>query len=129
MPFKKLEHVVLSGEMQHKGKLSWNRRLVAISSGCLALYKPDKETRPVFVIPLAGFTASLGEPVGRKGFEMKLNHENGESYTFAVDFKEWANLWCEVGLCWGEAWGVGVGAGGVVVEWVGRGVYMGGGGG
>lgn len=107
MPFKKLDNVVMSGEMQHKGKLSWNRRLVAISNGCLALYKPDKETRPVFVIPLAGFSASLGDPVGRKGFEMKLNHVNGESYTFAVDFKEWANLWCEVSLTGKGSWGGG----------------------
>ncbi|XP_076451189.1 LOW QUALITY PROTEIN: uncharacterized protein LOC143287130 [Babylonia areolata] len=95
VPFKKLDGILISGEMMHKGKLSWNRRLVAISSGCLALYKPDKETRPVFVIPLSGFSANMGESLGRKGFEMKMSHENGESYTFAVDFKEWVALWCE----------------------------------
>ncbi|XP_070206643.1 serine-rich adhesin for platelets-like isoform X6 [Littorina saxatilis] len=95
VPFKKLDSVVISGEMQHKGKLSWNRRLVAISNGCVALYKPEKDGRPVLVIPLSGFQAGIGEPLGRKGFEMKLTHNNGEAYTFAVDFKEWANLWCE----------------------------------
>ncbi|XP_025081557.1 uncharacterized protein LOC112556614 isoform X4 [Pomacea canaliculata] len=95
VPFKKLDNILLSGELLHKGKLSWNRRVVAISNGSMALYKPEKEARPVFVIPLAGYQASVGDKDGRKGFEITMVHSNGDSHLFTVDFKEWATIWCE----------------------------------
>ena len=41
-PFKQLESIDISGELLHRGKLSWNRRVVAVTGGCLAMYKPDK---------------------------------------------------------------------------------------
>jgi hypothetical protein len=50
----------------------------------------------VLVIPLTGFSAYIGDALAKKGWEVKMSHDNGENYTFAVDFKEWANLWCEV---------------------------------
>lgn len=62
----------------------------------MALYKPDKEGKPVFVIPLSGYEAMIGERDGRKGFEIRLAHQSGDTHVFAVDFKEWAALWCEV---------------------------------
>ncbi|CAL1529783.1 unnamed protein product [Lymnaea stagnalis] len=95
VPFRKLENVQISGELYHRGKLSWNRRLVAISNSCLAMYKPDKDARPSLVIPLSGFDAIVIEREGRRGFEIKMSHANQDSHTFSVDFREWANLWVE----------------------------------
>lgn len=88
----------MSGELYHKGKLSWNRRLVAITSGCLALYKPDKEARPLLVIILMGYEASVDEREGKRGFEIKLLHHQDDSHTFSVDLKEWALLWKSVSI-------------------------------
>lgn len=95
MPFKKLDNVQLSGDLQHRGKLTWNRRLVAISNGSLALYKPDKEGRPVFVLPLTGYQATVGERDGKKGFEIRLTHKYGDTHLLTADFKEWASIWCD----------------------------------
>ncbi|BFZ23726.1 hypothetical protein BsWGS_26766 [Bradybaena similaris] len=94
-PFRKLENIDISGELYYKGKLKWNRRIVAISNGCLAMYKPDKEARPSLVIPLSGYEAHITEREGRRGFEVKMAHPNADSHTFSVDFKEWALLWIE----------------------------------
>lgn len=98
-PFRKLENIDISGELYHRGKLSWNRRVVAISNGCLAMYKPDKDARPSLVIQLTGFEACMLEREGRRGFEVKISHPTEDSHTFAVDFRDWANLWVEVGCC------------------------------
>ncbi|XP_055863555.1 uncharacterized protein LOC106057411 isoform X3 [Biomphalaria glabrata] len=95
VPFRKLENILLSGELYHKGKLSWNRRLVAISNGCLAMYKPDKDARPSMVISLSGYEALVQERDGRRGFEIKMAHPTQDSYTFSVDFRDWAYLWAD----------------------------------
>ncbi|CAG5132972.1 unnamed protein product, partial [Candidula unifasciata] len=94
-PFRKLENINISGELYYKGKLKWNRRIVAISNGCLAMYKPDKEARPSLVIPISGYEAYMNEREGRRGFEVKMSHPNDDSHTFSADFKEWALLWIE----------------------------------
>ncbi|GFN77015.1 actin filament-associated protein 1 [Plakobranchus ocellatus] len=96
VPFKQLESIDISGELCHRGKLSWNRRIVAITAGCLAMYKPDKEgARPSLVLQLTGYTAAVSEREGRKGYEIRLSHPSDDSHTFAVDYRDWANLWAE----------------------------------
>lgn len=95
-PFRKLENIDISGELYYKGKLKWYRRIVAISNGCLAMYRPDKEARPSLVIPLSGYEAHINEREGRRSFEVKMVHQNADSHAFSVDFKEWALLWIEV---------------------------------
>ncbi|XP_046332006.2 uncharacterized protein LOC124115168 isoform X2 [Haliotis rufescens] len=95
VPFKKLEDMALSGDLQYKGKLSWTRKLVALSNGNLACYKPDKETKPQLVVHLTGYEAALHEKENRKGYEIKLTHPNCDSHIFAVDFKEWAQQWAD----------------------------------
>ncbi|KAH9514055.1 hypothetical protein Btru_030098 [Bulinus truncatus] len=92
-PFRKLENILISGELYYRGKLSWNRRIVAISNGSLAMYKPDKDARPSLVISLSGYEATVLEREGRRGFEVKMSHPNQDSHTFSVDFRDWANLW------------------------------------
>ena len=96
VPFKGLTGVVVSGDLYYKGKLSWNRRLVALVNGSLVCYKPDKESRPHFVVPLPGYEASVAERDSKKGFEVKLCHPSGDTHYFAVDFREWAQTWCDV---------------------------------
>lgn len=38
-PFRALEDVVISGELYYKSKLSWTKKLVALTSGRLVCYK------------------------------------------------------------------------------------------
>ncbi|XP_067658774.1 actin filament-associated protein 1-like 1 isoform X2 [Haliotis asinina] len=95
VPFKKLEDMALSGDLHYRGKLSWTRKLVALSNGNMACYKPDKETKPQLVVHLTGYEAALHEKENRKGYEIKLTHPNCDSHVFAVDFKEWAQLWVD----------------------------------
>lgn len=96
VPFKCLEEVTLSGELLYKGKLSWTRKICALSEGRLVCYKPDKcEQKPSLVIQLTGYKCSFSERENRKLFDIKLTHPSLELHLFAVDIKEWASLWCE----------------------------------
>ncbi|XP_041377808.1 uncharacterized protein LOC121390133 isoform X2 [Gigantopelta aegis] len=95
VPYKSLSDVVLSGDLYYRGKLSWNRRQVALVNGNLVCYKPDKETRPNLVIHLPGYEATCTERDSKKGFEIKLSHPNCDAHYFSVDFKEWAQTWCD----------------------------------
>ncbi|GFS27749.1 actin filament-associated protein 1 [Elysia marginata] len=96
VPFKLLDNVDISGEVYHRGKLSWNRRVVALTGGLLAFYKPDKESaRPSLVVPLTGYTATVSERESRRGYEVRLTHLSEDCHTFAVDFRDWAHLWAE----------------------------------
>lgn len=93
-----LEDIVLSGELHHKSKLTWTRKIVALTMGRLVCYKSDKtDSRPSFVILLSGYKATSHKREGRRSFEIHLDHDNFESHVFLVDFKEWAETWCEVG--------------------------------
>ena len=38
-PFRALEDTVISGELHYKSKLSWTKKLVALTSGRLVCYK------------------------------------------------------------------------------------------
>ena len=97
-PFKTLENVIISGELHLKRKLTWNKRLVAVSAGRLICYKSEKEQRPGLVITLAGYDVTCTEREGRHGYELKLTHPMLETYHFAVECKDWAQAWAEVSL-------------------------------
>ena len=56
--------------------------------------KPD--SRPSFVIMLSGYLATFHKREGRRSHEIHLDHDNFEQHIFLVDFKEWAETWCEV---------------------------------
>ncbi|XP_060580205.1 uncharacterized protein LOC132736992 [Ruditapes philippinarum] len=95
-PFGMLEDVVMSGELHYRSKLTWTRKIVALTNGRLVCYKVDKtDSRPSFVILLTGYKASFHKREGRRSFEIHLDHDNFESYVFLVEFKEWAVIWCE----------------------------------
>lgn len=99
VPFKKLDSINISGELLDRGKLKWNKRIVAISNGHMLVYKPEKGARPCLVIPLAGYEATVYEREGRRGCEVRMEHTDGESHTFCLDLKEWAQIWTEVSGC------------------------------
>lgn len=89
--------MTLSGDLYHKGKLSWTKRLIALSNGMLFGYKPDKtDGKPALMFSLSGYEATFHERDSRKGFEIKLSQAHSDTYHFAVDFKDWAQLWCDV---------------------------------
>lgn len=95
-PFSSLEDIVISGELHYRSKLSWTRKIAALTNGRLVCYKLDKtDSRPSLVILLNGYKATFHNREGRRSFEIHLEHENFESYVFLVDFKEWAEIWCE----------------------------------
>lgn len=96
LPFNCLEEVTLSGELQHKGKLSWTKKLAALTDGRMVCYKPDKtENKPALVINLTGYDASYVERDNRRGFDIRLMHPAMEMHHFLTEFKDWANMWCE----------------------------------
>ncbi|XP_056011717.1 uncharacterized protein LOC125648626 isoform X2 [Ostrea edulis] len=96
IPYKCLEDVTLSGELMYKGKLSWTRKLAALTDGRMVCYKPEKsESKPAVVIQLTGYEASYLEKENRKGFDVRLLHPSLETHMFSVDFKDWAQLWVE----------------------------------
>lgn len=101
-PFRSLEDVIISGELHLKRKLTWNKRLVAVSAGRLICYKSEKELRPGLVITLAGYDVSCTEREGRHGYELKLTQPMSETYHFAVECKDWAQTWAEVIKCVAE---------------------------
>lgn len=96
LPFNKLENVTIYSELQYRGKISWSRKLVAISNGQLISYKPGKHSRPVMAIPLIGYDATYFKRDLLKGYEIKMTHPNAISHHFAVDSANWAQRWCEV---------------------------------
>ncbi|CAG5124584.1 unnamed protein product [Candidula unifasciata] len=95
VPFQKLDSIHISGELFDKGKLKWNRRIVAISNGHMVVYKPEKDAKPSLVIPLAGYEANIYEREGKKGFEVRMTKTEGDSFSFCVQLKEWAQIWTE----------------------------------
>ncbi|XP_033763670.1 uncharacterized protein LOC117344901 isoform X2 [Pecten maximus] len=96
LPFSCLEEVTLSGELQYKGKLSWTRKLVALTDGRMVCYKPDKaDSKPALVINLTGYDASFVERDNHRGFDIRLMHPAMEIHHFLTDFKDWAHMWCE----------------------------------
>lgn len=101
-PFRSLEDVIISGDLQLKRKLTWNKRLVAVSAGRLICYKSERELRPGLVITLSGYDVSYMEREGRRGYELKLTHPLSETYHFTVECKEWAQTWAEVIKCVAE---------------------------
>ena len=97
VPLKNLEDIFLTGELHYRSKLTWTKKMVALINGRLICYKPDKaENRPSFVILLTGYDATFQKREGKRNFEINLTHDNFESHTFLADFKEWAEIWCEV---------------------------------
>ena len=42
-PFRALEDTVISGELHYKSKLSWTKKLVALTSGRLVCYKVSQQ--------------------------------------------------------------------------------------
>ncbi|XP_069118485.1 uncharacterized protein [Argopecten irradians] len=96
LPFSCLEEVTLSGELQYKGKLSWTKKLVALTDGRMVCYKPDKaDSKPALVINLTGYDANFVERDNHRGFDIRLMHPAMEIHHFLTDFKDWANMWCE----------------------------------
>ncbi|XP_021372827.1 uncharacterized protein LOC110462913 isoform X2 [Mizuhopecten yessoensis] len=96
LPFGCLEEVTLSGELQYKGKLSWTRKLVALTEGRMVCYKPDKaDSKPAVVINLTGYDAKFAERDNHRGFDIRLMHPAMEMHHFLTDFKDWASMWCE----------------------------------
>ncbi|XP_062579830.1 uncharacterized protein LOC134241822 isoform X2 [Saccostrea cucullata] len=96
LPYKRLEDVTLSGELLYKGKLSWTRKLAALTDGRMVCYKPEKsESKPALVIQLTGYEASYLEKENKRGFDVRLLHPSLETHMFSVDFKDWAQLWVE----------------------------------
>lgn len=100
LPYNCLEEVTLSGELHYKGKLSWTKKIVALSDGRMICYKPEKtECKPALVIQLVGYQATVSEKEHKKGgFDIKLTHPELEVHNFSVDFKEWAQTWCDVSV-------------------------------
>ena len=97
IPYKCLEDVTLSGELLYKGKLSWTRKLAALTDGRMVCYKPEKvDSKPALVIQLTGYEASFLEKENRRGFDVRLLHPSLETHMFSVDFKDWAQLWVQV---------------------------------
>ncbi|XP_078336674.1 uncharacterized protein LOC111137602 isoform X5 [Crassostrea virginica] len=96
IPYKCLEDVTLSGELLYKGKLSWTRKLAALTDGRMVCYKPEKvDSKPALVIQLTGYEASFLEKENRRGFDVRLLHPSLETHMFSVDFKDWAQLWVQ----------------------------------
>ncbi|KAL3861433.1 hypothetical protein ACJMK2_007467 [Sinanodonta woodiana] len=96
LPFHSLESISLSGEMYHKSKLAWTKRVVALSNGRLYAYKADKyDSRPVLVIVLNDYTATFLKKDNGKHYEIRLSHPELDSHFFHVDFKDWAEQWCQ----------------------------------
>lgn len=97
IPYKSLEDVTLSGEVMYKGKLSWTRKLAALTDGRMVCYKPEKvDSKPALVIQLTGYEATYLEKENRRGFDVRLIHPSLETHMFSVDLKDWAQLWVEV---------------------------------
>ncbi|XP_052820886.1 uncharacterized protein LOC128246628 [Mya arenaria] len=95
-PYQALDDVVISGELYYRSKLSWTKKLAALTNGRLVCYKVDKlDTRPSFVIILMGYLATAHKRDGRRSYEIHLDHDSFESHVFLCDFKEWADIWCE----------------------------------
>ncbi|KAK3099750.1 hypothetical protein FSP39_009067 [Pinctada imbricata] len=100
VPYSGLEEVTLSGELHYKGKLSWTRKLAALTEGRLVCYKPEKtESKPNLVLQLTGYEATVCDTTSRrdnrKGFDIRLIHPSLESHMLSSDFKDWAQMWCE----------------------------------
>lgn len=96
IPYKSLEDVTLSGEVMYKGKLSWTRKLAALTDGRMVCYKPEKvDSKPALVIQLTGYEATYLEKENRRGFDVRLIHPSLETHMFSVDLKDWAQLWVE----------------------------------
>ncbi|KAK3603514.1 hypothetical protein CHS0354_030373 [Potamilus streckersoni] len=96
LPFHSLESISLSGEMYHKSKLAWTKRVVALSNGRLFAYKADRyDSRPVLVIVLNDYTATFLKKDNGKHYEIRLSHPELDSHFFHVDFKDWAEQWCQ----------------------------------
>ena len=99
VPFSCLEEVTLTGELQYKGKLSWTKKLVALTEGRMVCYKPDKpDNKPSLVINVMNYEASVMESSSRRGFDIRMVHPAMEVHNFSVEFKEWAAMWSEVSL-------------------------------
>lgn len=96
LSFKDLNEVTICGELNLHGKLTWNRRIVAVTNRRLLCYKPEKMGKPALVVQLPGYQATYNERENRKGFEILLHHPLAENYVFLVELIEWAQSWCEV---------------------------------
>ncbi|XP_052227306.1 uncharacterized protein LOC127842029 isoform X2 [Dreissena polymorpha] len=95
-PFCSLDDVAISGELQYRSKLTWTKKMVAVTNGRLVGYKMDRlDMRPTFMMLLTGYRASSHKREGRRSYEIHLDHDNFEQHVFLVDFKEWAELWCQ----------------------------------
>ncbi|KAF6039973.1 hypothetical protein EB796_001720 [Bugula neritina] len=90
--YKQLLNVTQEGDVHHKTKGSWIRRYCALCDGIFYIYK-DRESKPLYGLPLAGYDVILQEKEKGRSNVLRLAHPGCETHFLSTDSASEIQSW------------------------------------
>lgn len=97
MPAYSLPGVTYKGELSHKQRFGWAKRVCYISEHKLVIYKREQDSKPALVLRLGGYDvlAVQGETVG----VIRLSQPGCVTHMLRANTQDAAERWIQVCMC------------------------------